>query len=256
MSIAPKHAPEDISDKPLDPEHAKAEHCGDDVPNMPRTKMRSPGQGNPAILHSDKQKGKSNGASVFVYLAILFAAAFFMLLLAYFMQQRNNEEAMDGLRDSISQFQSLDELQEENKALYEENQALREELATLESKYAEQQTELEDAENTIHELRNNTGIVDLLVLETALREEQYADAATVCLVIQKRDLSYYDGVTYVASYYSSTRVNPMQRFQEISEQLIALGYLEQDLDSGLLTLTQLALDNGAIEVGGFQSTQG
>ena len=73
-------------------------------------------------------KPKNHGASVFTYLAILFAAAFLMLLLAYFIQQRNNDVALDHLRDSITSYQSLDQLIEENQALDDENQRLTQEL--------------------------------------------------------------------------------------------------------------------------------
>ncbi len=192
---------------------------------------------------------KKHNAPVFGYLAILFAVAFFMLLLAYFMQQRNTEVAMSGLRDSISQFQSLDELRDENEALRGTNQTLQEKLAALEAECADLRVGLEEAENAVHELRSNTGKDDLLVLEAAMREEQYADAAAVCLVIQTRDLPFYEGVTYAASV-GAVRVDPMQRFQEVADQLVELGYLERDPDSGQLALTQLAPDNGAVDVDG------
>ena len=39
------------------------------------------------------KKRPRKGASVFVYLAVLFAAAFLMLLLAFFIQQRDNAVA-------------------------------------------------------------------------------------------------------------------------------------------------------------------
>lgn len=89
-------------------------------------------------LHPQRQGGKRakpNGTrSVLIYLVILFAAAIILLLLAYFMQQRTNEQAIDGLKQSMSSMQSAQDI-------YEENIALREQLEQLEEQVQAQQNE-------------------------------------------------------------------------------------------------------------------
>ncbi len=76
---------------------------------------------------ADRSKAGSR-RSVLVYMTILFLAAFIMLLLAYFMQQRSNEEAIDGLKDSVSAIQNAQEVYEENSKLKEQLDQLEEEL--------------------------------------------------------------------------------------------------------------------------------
>lgn len=100
---------------------------------------------------SETPKNKKGGP-VFGYLAIMFAVAFLMLLLAYFIQQRNNEVAMDGLRDSITSFESLDEVLDDNRQLREELAALEQELDALEEENATLQTQVSQLESKQAEL--------------------------------------------------------------------------------------------------------
>ncbi len=66
--------------------------------------------------------------SVLIYLVILFAAAFILLLMSFFMQQRSNEEALDGLKQSVSAMQSAQDVYEENAALKKQSEQLEEQL--------------------------------------------------------------------------------------------------------------------------------
>ena len=84
----------------------------------------------------DKQKSDppvrpARRQSVVIYLIILFLAAFLLLLMAYFMQQRNSNAIIGNLQDSLSSFQTMEELREENAALQQELQGLKEENAAL-----------------------------------------------------------------------------------------------------------------------------
>lgn len=97
--------------------------------DLPNEEQMTPaeGRGDPPI----KPK---NTKSVAIYLVILFAAAFALLLMAYFMQQRSNNEVIGNLQHSVNQFQTVDELREENRQLreqVEEYEALIEELNSL-----------------------------------------------------------------------------------------------------------------------------
>lgn len=121
---------------------------------------------------SETPKNKKSGP-VFGYLAIMFAAAFLMLLLAFFIQQRNNEVAMDGLKDSITSFESLDELLEENRELREELDALERELEALKEKNEALEEQISESESKYSQL-----------------EQAYQDAQTSGEVAQANLLSW------------------------------------------------------------------
>ena len=73
------------------------------------------------LKEEDSKKHGPRRTSVFLYLAVLFAAAFTMLFMAYLMQQRANDAAIDSLQDSLTSFESIDELLNENQELRREN---------------------------------------------------------------------------------------------------------------------------------------
>ena len=96
---------------------------------LPNEEPLTPEQGK-----SDPPIKPKSSKSVAVYLVILFAAAFVLLLMAYFMQQRSNSQVIGNLQNSVDQFQTVDELREENRQLreqLEEYEALIEELDSL-----------------------------------------------------------------------------------------------------------------------------
>lgn len=83
---------------------------------------------------SDPPIHPKSGKSVAIYLAILFIAAFCLLLLAFFQQQRSTDEMIGNLQQSVSQFQTVEELRKENQQLreqVEEYEALIEELLDI-----------------------------------------------------------------------------------------------------------------------------
>lgn len=93
--------------------------------------------------------------SVVHYIAILFAAAFLLMLMTYLMDRRQNEEVVDslnqsvsGLRESISNMQSVQEIYEENQAFLEKIDHLEDQVDALERQSNTQTAELEQAEQT------------------------------------------------------------------------------------------------------------
>lgn len=95
------------------------------------------------VIRGDAPVRPQRRQSVAIYLIILFAAAFLLLLMAYFMQQRNSNVIIGNLQDSLTSFQAVDELREENQRLQEQLQTLEDELADLQ----ERQTQLEQQYN-------------------------------------------------------------------------------------------------------------
>lgn len=79
--------------------------------------------------------------SVFKYITILFAAAFVLMLLAFMMERRQNEQVVDslnqsvsGLRESLSNMQSAQDIYDENMELIEQINELQSENDRLTSK--------------------------------------------------------------------------------------------------------------------------
>lgn len=148
---------------------------------------------------SETPKNKKGGP-VFGYLAIMFAAAFLMLLLAYFIQQRNNEVAIDGLKDSITHFESMDELLEDNRELREEIDSLEQELEALEQ-------EKEALAESLDELET----------EYAQLEEKYRD----------EQADYSSASNYLASwgnYWDIEQFYQSERYEECAEAIKTLRY--------------------------------
>lgn len=99
-------------------------------------------------LKNDPPIKPKNSRSVAVYLVILFAAAFLLLLMAYFMQQRSSNQVIGNLQDSVSQFQTVDELREEN-------QKLREDITVLEQQKDELVQQVSGLQNDYAEMQEN-----------------------------------------------------------------------------------------------------
>ena len=170
------------------------------------------------------QKPKNHGASVFTYLAILFAAAFLMLLLAYFIQQRNNDVALDHLRDSITSYQSLDQLIEENQALDDENQRLTQELETARADSEQWQALYEGLDADYQAASAQAGTAEaLLSLSIAY---QGGDCETCAGILQTLAGS--------ANYAAPTDENVRSWLQGVCETLTEGGYLQPETVSALL----------------------
>ena len=99
---------------------------------------------------------KRRQRSVFQYIAILFAAAFVLLFITYRMDRRQyelmqeqNEGQISDLQQTISAFQSLQGLQEENAAL-------KEKVSELEEQAAQQESQMDELQ------QNNTQLQDTL----------------------------------------------------------------------------------------------
>lgn len=130
-------------------------------------------------------------SSVVIYLVILFAAAFFLLLMAYFMQKRNSDAVIGNLQNSVSQFQTLDELRDENEVLREELEYAESRIGQLEEDLSEAEICLETAKDAAERAKadadaaqqNLEGHILLLTwysqLEEALRNEDFDRAATL-----------------------------------------------------------------------------
>lgn len=89
---------------------------------------------------------KKKSAPVVNYIALLLIAAFSLLLMTYLMEQRESAEILDGIRNSVSAMQTVEDLYEENADLMEEIIRLREELLKEQQAHVLLQRDMQDLE--------------------------------------------------------------------------------------------------------------
>lgn len=171
-------------------------------------------------LQRQADRAKPNGSrSVLLYMVILFAAAVVLLLLAFFMQKRTNDQTIDGLKQSVSAMQSVQQL-------YEENAALKEQVDELED-------ELKDALISIDGLTDTVSNQEYTLKQTQIAmdyfwqiDESYVRGRyTLCRSLIEVLEDNADGKTPLKEYLpaeSATdngRFSPYDRYQEIYDAL-------------------------------------
>lgn len=77
-------------------------------------KKRSSPEGDARRRKGQQRRRRS---SVFQYIAILFMAAFVLLLITFLMERRQSQQQIDDLKQSVSAYQTLQGLMEDNAAL-------------------------------------------------------------------------------------------------------------------------------------------
>ncbi len=159
--------------------------------------------------------------SVFSYMIILFLAAFILLLFAYLMQQRSNEQAIDGLKDSISSMQNAQEV-------YEENSTLKQQLSDL-----QQQTDdlIQAQKNQIDGLERSNALLinerDMLKKATQAMDwfwqinEAYVRGRITLAKELITNMKYAGLVEFLPreSITNNERFSPYDRYQEIYNAL-------------------------------------
>ena len=196
-----------------------------ETPNQPdSTTEETQTAKKPEEAKSASQKPKRRGASVFTYLAILFAAAFLMLLLAYFIQQRNNDVAMDHLRDSITSYQSLDQLIEKNQTLGDENKQLTQDLEAAQADSQQWQTLYEDLDADYKAASAQADTVEaLLSLSIAYQGEDFETCAGIL-----------QNLAASADYTAPADENIRNWLQGVCDALADGGYINLETVSTLL----------------------
>lgn len=170
--------------------------------------------------------------SVVIYLAILFAAAFLMLLLAYFMQQRNSNAVIGNLQSSISQFQTVDELREENQQLQNQLQALEKKLDALQAENDVLTQQHTDASNRERRAQTESDLrATLYAVEYLCGAGDFQSAAERLLSINDDDL------LIISTAPDGGVPSDAQRYEALKANLVTGGYITEDPVSGQLRLT-------------------
>lgn len=182
------------------------------------------------LQHAAEHERPGGKSHVMSYLVILFAAAFLLMLLSYFMQQRNNQEAMEGLKQSASAVESIQNLMADNARLQTENQDLKDQVQALEAQQKQLEADLE-AERSDPTRAENQRRAEILtgyaVLEQVMRDQDYETAAqTLHTLCDGRTAADLDLGT--ASQDGSGTFDLPARLNEVISRLTRLGYLTAD----------------------------
>lgn len=164
---------------------------------------------------------KRRQRSVFQYIAILFAAAFVLLFITYRMDRRQyelmqeqNEGQISDLQQTISAFQSLQGLQEENAALKEKVSELEEQAAQQESQMDELQQNNTQLQDTLS--KTSSALDWFWQIDEAYVRGRYSLCRQLITSLEEAGLVEYlpkESVTY------NGRFSPYDRYQEIYEAL-------------------------------------
>ena len=164
----------------------------------------------PAYVPPDTKEKRQK--SVFKYIAILFAAAFVLMLLTFMMERRQNQQVVDslnesvsGLRDSLSNVQSAQDI-------YEENMEMIQQINDLEA----ENKRLTEENNTLStEQQQNVQAVEAMGWFWQIDEAFVLDKYSLC-----RSLIEEMGPELAAALPDETvtdngRFSPADRYQEI-----------------------------------------
>lgn len=158
----------------------------------------------------------SNTRSVLIYLIILFVAAVILLLLAFFMQQRNNEQAIDGLKESVSAVRSAQEIYEENAELKEQIDQLEEQIETQQSELDRLQLQGQSLQQQADSLERTAQAMDWFwQINEAYVRGRYALARQLVEQMGTELPQYLP----MESVTNNERFSPYDRYQEICDAL-------------------------------------
>lgn len=102
-------------------------------------KKRSSPEGDARRRKGQQRRRRS---SVFQYIAILFMAAFVLLLITFLMERRQSQQQIDDLKQSVSAYQTLQGLIDENNQLKEDAGKLDDQLRELDDQLEELNAQL------------------------------------------------------------------------------------------------------------------
>ena len=220
MSKKPEAQPDDPINQIMDAGQPKLQNSPEKAPGQTGKAPSAPSQPD---QQNDGAKARKT-APVFIYLAILFAAAFIMLLLAYFVQQRNNENAIDDLRSSMTATRE---------ELMEQNQQLQEEKEDLETQRNELQTELDELEKELEQANIHLDVYMEIAAGTKLAEDENLCWTEFWGMEEEFLQENYEACAeyfrdWHGSNYYITPEAAAWRAEEICNELIRLGYLDED----------------------------
>lgn len=160
-----------------------------------------------------KGQQRRRRSSVFQYIAILFMAAFALLLITFLMERRQSQQQIDDLKQSVSAYQTLQGLIDENNQLKEDADKLDDQLRDLDKQLDELNTQLTDLGTLI---QNDEKTIQAMHWFWQLNEASVRGRTTQCreliTAMEEANLQEYlpkENIT------GTDRFSPYERYEEI-----------------------------------------
>ena len=160
-----------------------------------------------------KGQQRRRRSSVFQYIAILFMAAFALLLITFLMERRQSQQQIDDLKQSVSAYQTLQGLIDENNQLKEDADKLDDQLRDLDKQLDELNTQLTDLGTLI---QNDEKTIQAMHWFWQINEASVRGRTALCreliTAMEEANLQEYlpkENIT------GTDRFSPYERYEEI-----------------------------------------
>lgn len=182
----------------------------------PDGRKRRPPSGADAPRRKSQQRSRRN--SVFQYIAVMFMAAFVLLLVTFLMERRQSQQQIDDLKQSVSAYQTLQGLMDDNSQLREEADQLDRRIQALEGQLSAaqaQQTELEA------QLQAREKTEQAMHWFWQINEASVRGRTTLCRqLITSLEEAGLQGYLPKENITGTDRFSPYDRYMEIRGQVI------------------------------------
>lgn len=161
---------------------------------------------------------KKKSAPVVNYIALLLMAAFSLLLMTYLMEQRESAEILDGLRNSVSAMQTVEDLYEENADLMEEIIRLREELLKEQQAHVLLQRDMEDLEEEHYVFQLGITAMDWFwqINEAFVKNNK----ELVLELMEEMEQRHLNSFLPTENISETERFSPAHRYAEIKQEVL------------------------------------
>ena len=187
------------------------EHTPSPTPEeTPKTAEKQEHKKAPAYVPPDTKEKRQK--SVFKYITILFAAAFVLMLLTFMMERRQNQQVVDSLNQSVSGLRESLSNAQTAQDIYEENMQMIQQINDLEA----ENKRLTEENNTLSsDQQQNTQAVEAMDWFWQINEAYVLGKYSLC-----RSLIDQMGAELAAALPDETvtdngRFSPADRYQEI-----------------------------------------
>lgn len=156
--------------------------------------------------------------SVFQYIAILFMAAFALLLITFLMERRQSQQQIDDLKQSVSAYQTLQGLMDENSQLKEDAGKLSDQIRDLESKLSAAQSQQAELDTQLQEREK---VIQAMHWFWQINEASVRGRTTLCRqLIESMEEAKLQEYLPKENITGTDRFSPAERYQEIRNLVI------------------------------------
>lgn len=182
----------------------------------PDSRKKRSSTGTDAPRRKNQQRGRRN--SVFQYIAVMFMAAFVLLLVTFLMERRQSQQQIDDLRQSVSAYQTLQGLMDDNSQLREDVDRLDRQVQALESQLTAAQTRQTELEAQLQEREKAAQAMDWF---WQISDASIRGRTTLCrqLITSMEESGLQDHLPR-ENATGTDQPSPYDRYQEIRGRVI------------------------------------